>query len=118
MWLEVMNTGVGARGNNLAVPAAMTPAGEPGAGWGSAPWGRTSITAPGGTDGPMKTGWGPGAAGGRTGAEVPAGAWGGDFKNAGNMPLCPVTGIIWQRTGVLGMGTEIRGVAFPGKSFS
>lgn len=107
-----MNTGAGARGNNLVFPAAMTPAGEQGAGWGSAPWGSTSITAPGGTGGPMSTGWGPGAVWGRRGATVPAETEGGAFQAAGNTPRCAVTGTIWPRTGGQGTGTDTRGGVF------
>lgn len=66
----------------------------------------------------MSTGGGPGAAWGRMGVTVPADTGGGAFKNAGNMARCPVTGIMWQRTGGLGAGTETRGGVLPGKSFS
>jgi hypothetical protein len=66
----------------------------------------------------MNTGWGAGAAGDRMGLAVPTHEGGGGFKIAGNMALCPVMGIIWQRTGVLETGMEIRGVVFLGKSFS
>lgn len=66
----------------------------------------------------MSTGGGPGAAWGRMGVTVPADTGGGAFKNAGNMARCPVTGIMWQRMGGLGAGTETRGGVLPGKSFS
>lgn len=66
----------------------------------------------------MNTGWGMGAAWGRMDLTVPTGNKGGGLKNAENMLLCPVVGIIWHRTGGLETGTEIRGVVFLGKSFS
>lgn len=52
------------------------------------------------------------------GLTVPEDNCGAAFRKAENVPLGPVTGIIWQRTGALGTGTVITGVAFLGKSFS
>lgn len=49
---------------------------------------------------------------------VPAGNWVGGLKKAESMPFCPATGIIWQRTGGLETGTEIKGVVFLDKSLS